>query len=208
MRPTATKPLTAHERHRRVLLLCCSFARNISIYKQTFEAGAPLLDTRHEYAGFWREISSSCLDIALLEWCKVWADVRGKHFWKRVVRESEHDFFQRQLFARLKVSSQAWDILVSSVKTYRDQFIAHLDDNRVMQIPRLDQTREAIWFLYDYLSTHRDEIIDLAGLPKTIDEFERGFAFHSANAASVFEHAQSLSAKKVSDTAGKEQIRP
>lgn len=34
---------------------------------------------------FWTGINGNCLDIAVLEWCKLFADRKDPHHWKKIV---------------------------------------------------------------------------------------------------------------------------
>lgn len=43
------------------------------------------------------------------------------------------------------------------MKSYRDKFLAHLDDENIMSIPHLDKAEKSIIHLYRYLLTHEEE---------------------------------------------------
>ena len=34
---------------------------------------------------FWVSVNGNCIDIAVLEWCKLFGDVNDSHYWKKVV---------------------------------------------------------------------------------------------------------------------------
>jgi hypothetical protein len=124
---------------------------------------------------FWRETNSSCLDIAILEWCKLFADKNGKHSWRRVIPSENHDAFERELKTAMNLSSNQCSSYVAGMRAYRDKFIAHLDDDRAMQIPLLEPARKAIWHLYGHLVQHDCQPQDIAGLPDTPSRFENSY---------------------------------
>ena len=95
------------------------------------------------------------MDVAILEWCKLFADARGKHFWPKVVTQKQ-DFY-RDLLKTLSARQADFNAYVEEVKTYRDKFIAHLDDDEIMQIPRLNVMRKSVCYLYDYILANEDE---------------------------------------------------
>jgi hypothetical protein len=77
--------MTDTERRRRVILLCCSFARNLAFYRARESGKArALLSASHPQASFWRQANGNFLDICVLEWCKLFGDKKGKHHWSRV----------------------------------------------------------------------------------------------------------------------------
>src|SRR4051812_19013560 len=131
------RPLTPEERRRRILLVCCGFSRNLAVYQCGKRVGRPLLE-RVGTQGFWREINSSCLDIAILEWCKLFADIRGKHNWRRVVPSENHEVFERGLRQSMAQNSEKHTLYMREIRDYRVKFIAHLDDQRAMHIPYME----------------------------------------------------------------------
>src|SRR5687768_4600101 len=107
------------DRRRRILLVCCGFARNLAIYRCGQGVGRVLLDKEGD-RGFWREVNSSCLDIAVLEWCKLFADQRGKHSWRRVVAPEMHAAFERGLLAAMGTDPRKFTEYLGCVRAYRD----------------------------------------------------------------------------------------
>jgi hypothetical protein len=63
--------LSRRERLRRVVLLCCSFARNVAFYRAgQADQVQHLLSENHPEVAFWRQVNANFLDTAVLEWCK------------------------------------------------------------------------------------------------------------------------------------------
>jgi len=68
------------ERLRRVALVCCHCLRNVAFYRAGWRGGNLLM--QHQ---FWINANSNALDVAVLEWCKLFAEYHGKHHWRNVV---------------------------------------------------------------------------------------------------------------------------
>jgi hypothetical protein len=89
-----------------------------------------------------------------LEWCKLFADSRGKHYWRKVITELIA-FFEGVLNA-LHMTEDEFETYIVEVKSYRDEFIAHLDSEEVMHIPHLNAAKQSASYLYDYLRNNED----------------------------------------------------
>jgi hypothetical protein len=90
-------PMTKRERFRRVVLLCAHFTRNLAYCRA---AQGRITGASPE---FWRTFSNNCLDIAVLEWCKLFSDRNGKHSWSKVLAEPAR--FESDLFATLSITA-------------------------------------------------------------------------------------------------------
>src|SRR5258706_12493841 len=97
--------MTREERLRRVLILCCSFARNLAYYRigRTKEF-VHLQAQRNPTFSFWRAVNVNFIDICVLEWCKLFADSRGKHHWRNIVSDPAR--FDGELYRDLQGSDQ------------------------------------------------------------------------------------------------------
>jgi hypothetical protein len=65
--------------------------------------------------------------------------------------------FEAGFLTVTKLTPLQFDLYVDEMRTYRDKFIAHLDEEPVMQIPRLRLARKSVAFPYDYLLAHEDD---------------------------------------------------
>jgi len=110
--------MTRRKRLRRVLILCCHCLRNLSYHRAGWSKGALILQN-----DFWTTVNGNFMDNCVLEWCKLFADQWGKHFWGKVV--SNPDTFRQELFQELNVSEQDFLAYVREVREYRDKFVAH-----------------------------------------------------------------------------------
>lgn len=136
---------------RRVCLLCCHCVRNIAYYRVGFvnEEGSGDLKQRTQFGA---TVNGNMLDIAVLEWCKLFADRNARHYWQRVIRdETEQQRFLCEMLRDAASNMHDWKRYLDSVRVYRDKFVAHLDDLNVMQIPSLEVALKCVLFLYAYI---------------------------------------------------------
>ena len=147
-------PLEPAERRRRVGILCCSFMRNLAFHRAGMQGEVQriLLRPPHPQFEFWSEAHVNFLDICVLEWCKLFADRKGEHHWRRVI--DDHDRFEADLYATLGVTSDEFAKLIEKARHYRNKFVAHLDEERTMRPPKLDLPKKSIVFLYGRLFPH------------------------------------------------------
>lgn len=118
--------MTRKTRLRRVLIICCHCLRNLSYYR----VGWSIFQD-----DFWVTVNGNFMDICVLEWCKVFADSRGGHYWQKVITDPVN--FKNGLLQMLSISEQELHAYISEVRKYRDKFIAHLDGEEVMHPPRI-----------------------------------------------------------------------
>lgn len=160
--------MTHRQRLRRVGILCCHCLRNLAFYLSWHKAGKPFMDNQ-----FWVNTNSNFLDIAVLEWCKLFGDERGKHYFAKVVSDPAQ--FRKELLAKLMVTETAFNDCIEQMRTYRDKFVAHLDELDKMQIPDLTIAKKSTIFLYEYLLTQEAEGDTFHNAPKSAKRFYRDF---------------------------------
>lgn len=142
--------LTRRERLRRAAILCCSCARNLAYYRAGWQDGKPLFDpTRLQ-----RTINSNFIDMAVLEWCKLFHS-REKHSWRSIVTQPQ--IFEHSLMQATGLDDAALQEFVARTRAYRDKFVAHLDFDPVAYVPKLDVPKATATFYYSYLLAHEDE---------------------------------------------------
>jgi hypothetical protein len=88
----------------------------------------------------------------VLEWCKLFADKQGKHYWKKIVTDAES--FEAGLLQHLDLDTATFQSEVDAMRRYRDKFFAHLDSEYTMNIPRLDVAKQSVWFYHAYIVNH------------------------------------------------------
>jgi hypothetical protein len=160
-------PMTRRERLRRVGILCCHCLRNMGFYLSWYEAGTPF---RNEQ--FWNTSHNNFLDIALLEWCKLFGDEKGKHRYSKVVVDPAQ--FKIELLADLALTDTAFTDYIKQMRTYRDEFVAHLDDKdefNTFYVPDLTIAKTSVIFLYGYLLAQEAANDTFHEAPKSAVEF-------------------------------------
>ena len=105
------------------------------------------------------------MDIAVLEWCKLFVDRRGVHCYRNVLINP--DGFEAELLADLEMSAADFETYCTGVRTYRDKFVAHLDDDPKAKYPQLDVAIKSTKFLYNYCVDTKTSTAILMGFPAT-----------------------------------------
>lgn len=140
-------PLTSFQ-VRRIALLCCHFTRNVAYYRVGYvdENGMGPLKQATEFGA---TVNGNMVDIAVLEWCKLFADRKGHHHWTKFVRlDLEQRQFLTNLLDVLNINEAAWRRYLDEFRVYRDKFVAHLDTENVARIPQLEIALQSTHFLY------------------------------------------------------------
>lgn len=140
--------MTREERVRRTFILCQVVARNLAYYRVGRNSGNNRFKGSRD-ADFWTVLNSNFIDTCVLEWCKLFADKNAKHYWARIVRTSVK--FKSELLQHLGLTEGQFDAEIESILRYRNKFVAHLDSDRVMQVPKLDVIKASASFYHDYL---------------------------------------------------------
>lgn len=167
--PEDDEALTEAERVRRVALLTRYCIDNIASYRAGWATDSN--GERHVVVqrNFWIRANGNFLDIAVSEWCKVFADKKSKHHFARVVPEPAT--LLAGLTTALGMDEAAYGALIAGVREYRDKFVAHLDDLRVMNVPAMQPLLDSAIFLYDTLCTNEATVVHLTGLQPDAKEF-------------------------------------
>jgi hypothetical protein len=173
------------ERLKHAVMIVASVVRNIHLKEILHEVDPePRLN-------FWRVMYANCLDMAVIEWCKLFgsdSETKQQMHWKNIVPKAEHDKFRDGLLAATGLSTQKWYGYREWVKTYRDQQAAHFDPEFLERDPRypdLGTALEAAYFYYDQLLA----IMNTDGIahryPDDIRDYGRQFAEQAGQAAKV-----------------------
>ena len=173
------------DRLRRVVILCCSFARNLAYYRVAWSKEyRHLLNLTNAYANFWRAANNNFIDMCVLEWCKLFADTQGKHHWGKIVTSVPKSVFEESLLRHLGLEADAFRKEINVMRHYRDKFIAHLDSDYTVTIPLLDVPKKAVWFYHAHIVKHEAKASDLAGLPL---DLETGYKQTEDEARAVYQ---------------------
>ena len=133
---TGTATMSRRDRLRRVVILCRNFALNLAYCRVGQKAEHRHLLDYQKRGNFWRTANGNFIDICALEWCKLFADPKGKHHWSKIV--SGPADFKSQRLNHLGIDEARFQKEIEVMKQYRDKFLAHLDSDEVMNIPALD----------------------------------------------------------------------
>ncbi len=83
--------------------------------------------------------------MAVMEWCKLFGSRKDRHCWAKVVTDPSR--FEAELRLHLGISGNTLSGYINEMRTYRNKFLAHLDDLLVMDIPFLDRAQAGGRFL-------------------------------------------------------------
>lgn len=156
--------MTREQRLRRVALLCIHFTRNLAYSRAISE----LVATKRE-GDFWITMQGNCLDIAVLEWCKLFGEHNGKHSWSVILHEP--DIFKSALIKELKIDEKEWMASRSELRTYRNKFVAHLDSEVTMQIPQMDLPLKMVNYYFNIIMSYEDETNIFKGIPSNLNDY-------------------------------------
>jgi hypothetical protein len=155
---------------RRVVILCQAVARNLAYYRVGWrDEFKSILDYKAhpESANFFRVANSNFIDTLVLEWCKLFADKKGKYYWGNVVTDKAG--FKAGLLKALEIDEAGFEQVIESMRHYRDKFLAHLDSEGTMNIPALDIPKKATWFYYACLVANEAVDEEFLGLDADLD---------------------------------------
>lgn len=140
--------------------LCLSFVRNYALYLAAWNedgahfVGGPITQLVPE--SYLKHIANvnvgNSIDIATLEWCKLFGNYKQeKLHWQKVVKSKEN--FKIQLLKHFNQDNSTWIAYHKSILDYRDKRVAHLDEtdaDRVF-VPFFDKALSIVFMYYDYL---------------------------------------------------------
>lgn len=146
---------------------------------------------------FWRLIYGNLMDIAVIEWCKLFGSDHEVHqpvHWKNILPEDGHEAFRAALLAHLKVSQEDWLRYREGIKHYRDNHAAHMSvpwlrpDPRDKALPEdrypeLGTALEAAYFYYGALLARLAEGSIERRYPPDIREYCERYVAHATEAA-------------------------
>jgi len=119
--------MTKRDRIRCTALLCCHCVRNVAYYRAGWRNGELLTNI-----DFWVNANGNFLDVAVLEWCKVFVEKDGRHHWKKVIPDP-NDFLVNML-AAAEITEETFNEERRCLRKYRNKFVAHLDQLAVMGV--------------------------------------------------------------------------
>lgn len=70
---------------------------------------------------------------------------------------TDQDAFLADMLETLRLTENEFKAYTNEMRAYRDKFVAHLDLDEIMQIPRLRPARQCVAYLHDYVLAHEDD---------------------------------------------------
>ena len=156
--------MTRQERIRRVAWLCIHFTRNLAFYRAIRD-----LELGKKEGDFWITMEGNCLDIAVLEWCKLFGEKTGEHSWHKMARD--RDSFRASLLSDLSIKQSEWDAAWSKIREYRNKFVAHLDSEHMMHPPDMKLAQGMVKFYFEQMHADKDGANALAGFLTDLDAY-------------------------------------
>jgi hypothetical protein len=106
-------------------------------------------------SNFWNTVNGNFLDVCVLEWLKLFGEKKGNQSWENVI--TENDVFKKDLLKTLNITEDEFSLYINQMRKYRDKFIAHLDSDKVADIPNLQIALESAIHFYNYLLANEEE---------------------------------------------------
>jgi hypothetical protein len=179
---------------RRIGVLCLYCIGNIASYR----AGWTNKKVFRVNTDFWRKVNGNFLDIATLDWCKIFVEHDGKHHWSTIFPDKKS--FRADLFSGINVSEKDFRNEIKEIKKYRDKFLAHLDEPTALYYPKSEIMLKSSMFLYHLLATSPKTRMALSGAlidPQDFyDDYYQVAMREISNAEAMHQKANNLSAKK------------
>lgn len=100
---------------------------------------------------FWVRANGNFFDMAVIEWCKLFAEKQGQHHWSKTFTEQQT--WKCQLLEHLEISDEEYEMELKNVKDYRNKYVAHLDSPTPMSYPLTEFMLISSSYLYNYIRT-------------------------------------------------------
>jgi hypothetical protein len=140
-----------------------AFAQSVRVRRMIFEIALEPKQT------FWNMTMNLLLDVAALEWAKVFGSYSEDTHWTKVIPPEQHDETRAALLQHLALPAEEWKEQRDSILAYRDQFVSHHDVNATVEkLPQYDTAFKAACFMFDRIRTVADQDM-LGGIPTSLD---------------------------------------
>jgi len=136
-------------RLQRTSVLCQHTLRNLAYLEAMAEC-----QESWEHAEFWIAAHNNFLDVGILEWCKLFAESTGKHYWAQSI--SDHPAFLVELVQATGKSDSEFSEYRDGLRRYRNRFLAHLDEDNVYRLPRMTAAVSSTKLLLTWLVEKED----------------------------------------------------
>jgi hypothetical protein len=173
---------------RRVISTAGEFARNLAYRQAMWDWRFLGLFFRTEKPlklNYWIVSNISFLQIAILEWAKLFGGKSEKHHWKRIL--SDPDGFESSLLTVLSKGKEEYEADCKTLLRYRDKVVAHLDpENWIIQVPQMEVAKASVWHLVKYLFEHEIKGDEVANLTESFEAFDSEFEKRLEEVRAIF----------------------
>lgn len=159
-------PLSREDRIWRIALLCCHTVRNAAYC----QARTQRMKKQRPEDEYWKTVDGNFFDLSVLEWSKLFGEWNGHHHWRTVIED--RDSFWQGLLNDLTITKPEFESFREEVAEYRDRFVAHLDEDKIMKLPLLANIIKSSSFLYTHLKENEKQALDAPMLPGSIRGYE------------------------------------
>ncbi len=140
-----------HEgRIRRTFQLTNYCIANIAAYRVNWQSENNVRHQRVD-SDFWMRANSAFFDMAVIEWCKLFSDNNGKHHWSLTFPKKQE--WKNLLLRHMQLDEDAYDFELHKIRSYRNSYVAHLDEPKSMTYPLTEFMLKSSEFLYDSIKT-------------------------------------------------------
>jgi hypothetical protein len=147
-------------RIRRTFQLANHCISNIAAYKANWRKNAMNESELVVERDFWKRANGNFLDIAVLEWCKVFSEKNGEHHWSRIFKHKQE--WMREFCQYMNMSQKEFHAELQRVVKYRNKYVAHLQPIP-MKYPSMDFLLKSVSYLYGKIHSDaltKDAVID------------------------------------------------
>lgn len=132
-------------------------------------------------------ICNNFFDIALLSWAHLFCNHKDELHFRNVL--SNPDSFKSKIMDRLSMTDDEWDKYWRSLKSFRDERVAHIDPVGSVMVPDLDIAYECVSEYYNVVTTElraQNQLIFLDSYRSLQDFVDKNADYYSTNITKVF----------------------
>ena len=131
---TSAPEVPRKDQLRIVVILGCSFARNLAYYRAWWgEEHQRYLSLANDHPIFWRAVNNNFLDMCVLDWCKLFADKGGKHSWRQIVPDAPR--FEADMLRHLGLNAAIFKNEIEIMRRYETNSL-HIRTWNILQCPQ------------------------------------------------------------------------
>lgn len=163
------------------LVICYSIIRNIAFYRAgwtTAENGNKQLVLDDD---FWRTVNGNFLEMAALNWCKLFFDRGGKHHWKCILPVEHHEAFREKLLSSNSLTEEDYREKSKLIGDYRNKHLAHADHRTKLFYPETELLLKSAEVLLNTLTTIPDLSRHIIGAYSNAEQYYENWLSSAQN---------------------------